>query len=67
MVELEAENHEIACMKAVESVRNDRNSFLTGFNVHISSCLINDRGAKDFAPYVPERLPIEKKNGLDSN
>lgn len=68
MVELEAESPEVACLKAIDTVRSDTDkNFLTATNMQITSCMINDKRSKDFVPYIPERIPGEKTNGLDSN
>lgn len=54
VVELEAINAQTACEKSVETVLDDMENFRTGTSSMITSCLINDKNAKDYATYIPE-------------
>ena len=54
VVELEAPSGAEACNLAMKRAHDDRESYLTGYSGHITSLLVNDREARNFACYVPE-------------
>jgi len=67
MVELECETPEQAVEKALDTVRQDPENYLTAYNMNVTSVMVNDHRSKNFANYIPEIYPDEKKNGSDTN
>jgi len=54
VVEVQAASCGEACQMALKLAHADQDSFQTGYSGQVTSCLVNDREARNFACYVPE-------------
>lgn len=63
-VEIEAESQQEAVTKAIREVQDNPEYHATGNATIVSGVFINDREARDYHLFVPERLPCESQNNL---
>ena len=64
IIEVEEPSAQMACNVALELANKDSEYYKTGFSSMVTSCLINDKDAREFSLYVPEfieRKESEKK------
>lgn len=61
IVDLEEDTVERACEKALDIVKEDLESYMTGYSSHITSCMINDRESHGYSVYVPEIYPTDEE------
>ena len=61
-VEIDAETQEQAVNKAIREVQQNPEYHATGNATLITGEFINDREARDFHQFVPERLPVKNES-----
>jgi histidinol phosphatase-like PHP family hydrolase len=64
VIELSEPTAKEACEKALQEAMESGDYYQTGHSAIVTSCLINDREAREFASYVPEYIE-RKENATD--